>query len=142
MQSAEQLRGLAASFVDTNRAVVASAQQEAGVVARERVDTSVHAHFDAARLGALMVAMRHTAEAGGGKQLALRFPSDACTDGGRKINTGEEGWGDTLRGEAADVFTLWKSELEPQGYQLKAETLDYVDGMPGDVGLTVVWARA
>lgn len=104
-----------------------------------RVNKSALRHFDDDRFTALLTAMRRTAEAGGKRYLALTFPSDACTDRGRKINCAEKEWGATLQGEAADLFRLWQTVLRPQGFRLTAEVLNFPNGMPGDVGLTVTW---
>ena len=47
--------------------------------------------------------------------------------------------GATLQGEGADLFRLWQTVLRPQGFSLTAEVLNFPNGMPGDVGLTVTW---
>ena len=44
------------------------------------------------------------ARSGEQELMMLRFPSDSCSDGGRKIDVAEEGWEGTLRGEAAEVY--------------------------------------
>ena len=71
--------------------------------------------------------------------LLLQFPSDLCTDGGRKIDVAEAGWEDTLRGEAADLYDRWRKELKPQGFGLSARIVSYVDGIIGDIGLFLTW---
>ena len=41
--------------------------------------------------------------------IMLRFPSDLCNDGGRKIDVAEEGWEGTLRGAAAELYGRWQN---------------------------------
>ena len=57
------------------------------------------------------------ANAGETEYLLLRFPSDLCTDGGRRIDVAEDGWEETLRGEAADLYDRWRKELKPLGFR-------------------------
>ena len=45
----------------------------------------------------------------------------------------------SLQGEAADLYRFWEAELRPTGFKLAAEVLNFPNGMPGDVGLTVIW---
>ncbi|HTZ71240.1 MAG TPA: CBS domain-containing protein [Acetobacteraceae bacterium] len=71
--------------------------------------------------------------------LLLRFPADVCSDGGRKINIVEEGWTDTLRGEAAEIYARWANELKPKGFGLDARVLSFENGVIGDFGLFLTW---
>lgn len=70
----------------------------------------------------------------------LRFPNHICTDDGRAINQHEEGWEKTLTGIPKELYAFWQRRLKPEGYQIKYEIIDYPDGMPGDVGVTLSWA--
>jgi hypothetical protein len=71
--------------------------------------------------------------------MAVRFPSTYCTDGGRAINNYEADWPNTLTGFAKRAFEFWQKELEPKGYKLRAQILDFPGGMPGDVGMFLRW---
>jgi hypothetical protein len=71
--------------------------------------------------------------------LALRFPSTYCTDGGRAINSFEPDWPKTLTGFAKRAHEFWQKELEPQGYKVRAQIMDFPGGMPGDVGIFLKW---
>jgi hypothetical protein len=79
--------------------------------------------------------------AGNGEQefLMLRFPSDLCSDGGRKIDVAEDDWEATLRGEAAELYSRWHAELKPRGFGLSAQIVSYEDGIMGDIGLLLTW---
>jgi CBS domain-containing protein len=79
------------------------------------------------------------ARSGDQEFLMLRFPSDLCSDGGRKIDVAEEGWEGTLRGEAADLYSRWRMELKPQGFGLSARIVSYEDGIIGDIALYLTW---
>jgi hypothetical protein len=71
--------------------------------------------------------------------LALRFSCEHCTDRGRAINSFEPDWPKTLTGFAQCAYEFWQKELEPQGYKLRAQIIDFLGGMPGDVGIFLRW---
>ena len=79
------------------------------------------------------------AERGESHLQILTFPSELCTDGGRAINNGDPNWPDTLVGFAKRAYEFYKAELQPHGYRLRAEILNFPSGMPGDVGITLAW---
>jgi hypothetical protein len=70
----------------------------------------------------------------------FRFPNALCTDHGRAINQQEPGWEATLTGLPKEMYNFWDRELRPRGYKLKVQIVDFPDGMPGDVGITLKWA--
>jgi hypothetical protein len=72
--------------------------------------------------------------------LIYRFPNSLCTDGGRAINQQEPGWEDTLTGVPKEIYQLWYKHFRPKGYKLRAEIIDFPEGLPGDVGLTLKWS--
>ena len=82
---------------------------------------------------------REAASRGEKEYLALRFPAEVCSDGGRAINAPEPTWPTTLRGEAAEVYLRWLAELQPQGFHLTAHVLEFPRGIPGDIGLFRSW---
>jgi len=84
---------------------------------------------------------RQAAERGQTKMLLLRFPSQLCSDRGRAINVMEPNWPSTLRGEAAELYLRWECDLKPNGFHLAARVLDYPGGMPGEIGLFLVWGE-
>jgi len=83
--------------------------------------------------------VQSAAERGESEVLAVRFPSEYCTDGGRAINNFEPGWPDTLTGFAKRAHEFFKKELEPKGYKARAQILDFPGGVPGDVGIFLRW---
>jgi hypothetical protein len=83
--------------------------------------------------------VKGAAERGEREVLAIRFPSEYCTDGGRAINSFEPDWPKTLTGFAQRAYEFWQKELEPQGYKLRAQIMDFPGGMPGDVGIFLRW---
>ena len=71
--------------------------------------------------------------------LVMRFPNSLCTDRGRAINQQEPGWETTLTGLPKELYDFWDRQLRPLGYKLKVQIVDFPDGMPGDVGMSLKW---
>ena len=69
-----------------------------------------------------------------------RFPNALCTDHGRAINQQEQGWETTLTGLPKEMYQFWERQLRPRGYKIKFQIVDFPDGVPGDVGITLKWA--
>jgi hypothetical protein len=84
-------------------------------------------------------AVRAAAERGEREVQVVRFSSQDCTDGGRAINNFEPEWPDTLTGFAMRAYEFQQKELEPQGYKLRAQIMDFPGGVPGDVGICLRW---
>jgi CBS domain-containing protein len=84
---------------------------------------------------------RAMAKKGEADYLLLRFPAELCTDHGRAVNVPDPEWPSTLRGMAADIYLRWKAELRPHGFSLTARVVDFPDGIPGDIGLFLNWAK-
>ena len=84
---------------------------------------------------------RNAAGKGATEWQVLRFPNQLCSDGGRAINIADAGWPTTLRGEAAELYLRWEQELKPAGFGLSAHVLDFPGGMPGDIGMFLVWGE-
>jgi len=68
-----------------------------------------------------------------------RFPNILCSDHGRAINQQEPGWEETLTGLPREIYQFWAKYLQPRGYRLKVEIIDFPGGKPGDVGMTLKW---
>jgi hypothetical protein len=69
-----------------------------------------------------------------------RFPNRLCTDHGRAINQQETGWEKTLTGLPKEMYEFWERRLRPLGYKIRFQIVDWPDGMPGDIGITLKWA--
>jgi hypothetical protein len=87
----------------------------------------------------LRTAMMAAAERGTNQLQVITFPSELCSDGGRAINNGDPNWPQTLVGFAQRAFEFYQTELQPHGYKLRAEILDFPGGKPGEVGITLSW---
>jgi hypothetical protein len=70
----------------------------------------------------------------------FRFPHELCTDYGRAVNQQEPGWEKTLTGAPKEIYELWQKYFRPRGYKLKVQVIDFPDGLPGDIGMTLSWA--
>jgi len=68
-----------------------------------------------------------------------RFPNSLCTDRGRAINQQEAGWEKTLTGIPKEIFQLWTDYLQPRGYRIGYQIIDYPGGVPGDIAITIAW---
>jgi len=68
-----------------------------------------------------------------------RFPNTLFSDRGRAINQQELGWEKTLTGEPKEMYEFWQKHLRPRGYKLKVQIMDFPDGLPGDIGMTLSW---
>jgi hypothetical protein len=96
-----------------------------------------HVHPEAkARVTA---AVRRAAERGEKELQVMQFSSEFCTDSGRSINNFEPDWPETLTGFAKEAYEAWDEHLRPLGYKLRAQILNYPNGMPGDVGMILYW---
>jgi hypothetical protein len=69
----------------------------------------------------------------------FRFPNQLCTDKGRAINHQEPGWEKTLNGSPKEIYQLWDKYFRPRGYKLKVQIVDFPDGLPGDIAITLHW---
>jgi hypothetical protein len=83
--------------------------------------------------------VKSAAERGEREVLALRFPSEYCTDRGRAINNFEPNWPDTLTGFAKRAHEFFLKDLQPKGYKVRAQIMDFPGGVPGDVGVFLRW---
>ena len=68
-----------------------------------------------------------------------RLPNSLCTDRGRAINQMEPGWEKTLTGMAKEIYQLWADYLQPRGYRIRYQIIDFPGGIPGDIGITLSW---
>jgi hypothetical protein len=69
-----------------------------------------------------------------------RFPNIICSDRGRAINQMEPGWENTLTGVPKEIYQLWKDYLQPRGYKISYQVIDFPGGVPGDIGITLSWS--
>ena len=104
-----------------------------------RVAELIDEHVSDPSWRALLQQARQAAEQGEKEFMLLRFPSNLCSDGGRAINVAEADWPATLRGEAEEMHRRWERDLKPRGFPLLARLLEFPGGMPGDIGLFLVW---
>ena len=68
-----------------------------------------------------------------------RFPNSLCTDHGRAINQMEKGWERTLTGIPKEIYQLWSDYLQPRGYRIRYQIVDFPGGVPGDIAITISW---
>lgn len=73
--------------------------------------------------------------------LVLQFPSEWLPDQGRAITNHDKLWFEKLDGFPKKAHDFFLKELEPRGFQLRAEIMNWPGGMPGDVGFYLTWKR-
>ena len=83
--------------------------------------------------------VNRAAERGQSEVQVYRFPNALCSDHGRRINNSEPEWEKTLEGRPKAAYEFWHEHLQPLGFHLRAEVLEYPGGMPGDIGLILTW---
>ncbi len=69
----------------------------------------------------------------------FRFPNHLCTDDGRAIDQGEEGWQKTLTGIPKELWEFHVRQLMPRGYRMVYGIVDRPGGMRGDVAVILSW---
>lgn len=117
-----------------------AARRQAQLDRRRQIKALLDHHVSAQLWRELLEHAELAARGGEQELMLLRFPSDLCTDGGRKIDVVERGWEETLRGEAAEIYDRWRKELKPQGFELAARIVTYDEqGAIGDIGLYLTW---
>lgn len=83
--------------------------------------------------------VRRAAEQNRNELMVMGFPSDYCTDRGRRINNGDPDWPQSLQGRAKRAYDFYERHLKALGYKIRVQILNYSDGMPGDVGFFLRW---
>ncbi|MBY0225103.1 MAG: hypothetical protein K2Q28_04795 [Hyphomicrobium sp.] len=84
-------------------------------------------------------AVRRAAEQGHTQLQVMTFPASYCNDHGRRINTLDPAWPESLEGFAKRAYEFYDREMRPLGYKLHCEIISFPGGMPGDVGMFLKW---
>jgi CBS domain-containing protein len=137
----EDFRHLVADFHHREAEHQSAARRAAAAEHRERARELIDRHISDENWRALLHQARQAAEHGAREFLLLRFPHELLSDGGRAVNVPEPDWPQTLRGEAAEIYLRWEHDLKPHGFGIAARVLDFPDGMPGDIGLFLIWGE-
>jgi hypothetical protein len=116
-----------------------SLRREAQLERQRQIKALLDQHVSGDQWSKMLDQAKLAARNGEQEFMMLRFPSDLCSDGGRKIDVVEEGWEGTLRGEAAEIYSRWRTELKPQGFGLSSRIVSFEDGIIGDMALYLTW---
>lgn len=125
-EKAEEYVRLAAAAEAEKRALIERLSKPSGKSEEEKIKLAATIIQRAVRSGLTEV-------------LVYRFPNSLCTDKGRAINQMEKGWENTLTGIPKEIFQLWTDYLQPRGYRIAYQIIDFPGGMPGDIGVTISW---
>jgi hypothetical protein len=118
-------RGLAAAEAE-KRALVEKLSKPSGLSEEDKIKLASNVIQRAVRNGLTEVQV-------------YRFPNSLCTDNGRAINQQEPGWQKTLTGIAQEIYQLWFDYLQPRGYRIRYQIVDFPGGVPGDVSIVIAW---
>jgi CBS domain-containing protein len=127
---------------ETVRADAAAAKQLAALERQRQIEAMRLEHLDKEVWAKLLDRAQAAATQGESSFELIRFPCDLCSDGGRKIDVAEIDWPTTLGGEAAEVYARWERELRPAGFRLRAQIVEYLDGIPNNIALSLAWAAS
>lgn len=125
-EKAEQYTRRAAAAEAEKRALIERLGQPSGKSEEEKVQLASTVIQRAVRNGLTEV-------------MVYRFPNSLCTDRGRAINQQEADWEKTLTGIPKEIYQLWTDYLKPRGYRIRYQIIDFPGGVPGDIGITIVW---
>jgi hypothetical protein len=137
--TAAEFRGLVQAHEKRELAERSERRRSLLALRDQRVKELAQRRLSDSRWREMLSRARSAAAAGLKEYMLIRFPSQLCSDGGRAINAPDPGWPHTLRGEPADVFLRWSQELEPNGFRLGAQIIEFPDGVPGDAALFLMW---
>lgn len=138
--TAENLRSLMREEEERRHRERLEAEERARAMHDAMVARYRDSHLTEAEKHSLISHFKEAAERGEKELLVCRFPSDACTDGGRAINNSLPEWPETLLGKPRDIYDLWHEHLRPLGFALRARILEFPGGIPGDAGLFISWS--
>jgi hypothetical protein len=137
--SAEAVRGFIRSKKEAE-AAEARAYEAAQKAAREKLRASFEEReVQPEALDRIAALVQKQVERGEKQALVLQFPSDWLPDQGRAVTNRDPEWHAKLEGFPRRAYDFYVKELAPRGFQLKAEILDWPNGMPGDVGYILTW---
>jgi hypothetical protein len=125
-EKADQYARLAAAAEAEKRALIDRLSRPSGKTEEEKVKLASTVIQRAVRNGLTEVQV-------------YRFPNSLCTDKGRAINQQEPGWEKTLTGIPKEIFQLWTDYLQPRGYRISYQIIDFPGGVPGDIAITIAW---
>ena len=125
-EKAEEYTRLAAAVEAEKRALIERLSRPSGKSEEEKVQLASTVIQRAVRNGMTEV-------------MVYRFPNSLCTDKGRAINQMEAGWEKTLTGIPKEIYQLWSDYLQPRGYRIRYQIIDFPGGVPGDISIIINW---
>lgn len=126
----------AAKATDAMRALSAEEAEKKALIEKLTKPSGVSDHE---RLERAIAIIKRAADNNRTEVEVGRFPNQLLTDRGRAINQQERGWETTLTGVPKELFEFWSQHLKSRGYKLRMQVVDFPNGMPGDIGITLSW---
>lgn len=116
--------------------------EEAAKAQREKLhDAFLEREVRPEALDRVATMVQKAVERGDKQTLLFQFPSEWLPDKGRAVTNHDPKWHETLDGFAKRAYDFYARELQPRGFQLRAEIIDWPGGMPGDVGFVLTWKQ-
>jgi CBS domain len=140
--TAGSFRELVTTAKQVGRDDAVAVKHLAAVDRLRQIDAMLLEHLDKHLWVKLLDRAKAAATQGESSFELIRFPCDLCSDGGRRIDVAEIDWPSTLRGEAAEVYSRWDRELRPGGFRLRAQIVEYLDGILSNIALSLSWAAS
>jgi hypothetical protein len=140
--TARSFRELVTTAKQVGRDDAVAVKQLAALERERQIEAMLLEHLDKHLWVKLLDRAQAGATQGESSFELIRFPCDLCSDGGRKIDVAEIDWPSTLRGEAAEVYSRWERELRPGGFSLRAQIVEYLDGIPSNIASALSWAAS
>jgi hypothetical protein len=126
-----------AEKADEHRRLMAAAEAEKRALIEELTKPSGLSEDEKVKLAATVI--QRAVRNGLTEVQVYRFPNVLCSDRGRAINQMEPGWEKTLSGIPQEIYQLWQDYLQPRGYKISYQIIDFPGGLPGDIGVTLSW---
>jgi hypothetical protein len=116
-----------------------AAAQKAEQAQKELIDSFMKREIAPEAMDRVMERVKQVAEQGKTEVMVFQFPSNMLTDGGRRVNNFDADWPQSLQGFPKRAYEFWHEHLQPLGFKLHAQILEYPGGKPGDVGMFLKW---
>ena len=120
---------------DEQRAAEAAAKAERDALREAFNDREVQPEA----MERIAAVVRRAVENGEKRAQVLQFPSEWLPDSGRGITSHDPNWHERLEGFPKRAYEYYVKELQPRGFQLQVEIVDWPGGMPGDCGWFLSW---
>ena len=137
--TADEFRNLVTVSKQVERDEAIAAKQQAKLDQQRRIKAMLKEHLGEHVWATLLDRAQDAATQGEKSFELLRFPCDLCSGRKSQDRRRRDRLADDPERRSGRDFTRWERELRPAGFGLTAQIVEYFDGMPGNVALTLTW---